>query len=62
MAIKGPQHDEAWLIFMDMVNNRYRPSRKRQKHFTISRYGEPGSGSWDSVKSVWNVLSRRIMQ
>ena len=19
---KGPQHDEAWLIFMDMVNNR----------------------------------------
>jgi aldehyde:ferredoxin oxidoreductase len=21
MAIKGPQHDEAWLIFMDMVNN-----------------------------------------
>jgi len=22
MALKGPQHDEAWLIFMDMVNNR----------------------------------------
>ena len=21
LAIKGPQHDEAWLIFMDMVNN-----------------------------------------
>ncbi|HQF67527.1 MAG TPA: aldehyde ferredoxin oxidoreductase C-terminal domain-containing protein [Candidatus Cloacimonadota bacterium] len=21
-ALKGPQHDEAWLIFMDMVNNR----------------------------------------
>ncbi|MBN2431269.1 MAG: aldehyde:ferredoxin oxidoreductase [Acidobacteria bacterium] len=21
MALKGPQHDEAWLIFMDMVNN-----------------------------------------
>ncbi|MDD5308981.1 MAG: aldehyde ferredoxin oxidoreductase C-terminal domain-containing protein [Deltaproteobacteria bacterium] len=21
MAMKGPQHDEAWLIFMDMVNN-----------------------------------------
>jgi len=21
MATKGPQHDEAWLIFMDMVNN-----------------------------------------
>ena len=21
MAVKGPQHDEAWLIFMDMVNN-----------------------------------------
>ncbi len=21
MAIKGPQHDEAWLIFIDMVNN-----------------------------------------
>ena len=20
MALKGPQHDEAWLIFMDMVN------------------------------------------
>ncbi|MCK9310556.1 MAG: aldehyde:ferredoxin oxidoreductase, partial [Candidatus Cloacimonetes bacterium] len=22
LALKGPQHDEAWLIFMDMVNNR----------------------------------------
>jgi aldehyde:ferredoxin oxidoreductase len=21
MSLKGPQHDEAWLIFMDMVNN-----------------------------------------
>ena len=21
LALKGPQHDEAWLIFMDMVNN-----------------------------------------
>ena len=21
MALKGAQHDEAWLIFMDMVNN-----------------------------------------
>ncbi|MDZ7860802.1 MAG: aldehyde ferredoxin oxidoreductase C-terminal domain-containing protein [Candidatus Krumholzibacteriota bacterium] len=21
MAVKGPQHDESWLIFMDMVNN-----------------------------------------
>jgi aldehyde:ferredoxin oxidoreductase len=21
MTNKGPQHDEAWLIFMDMVNN-----------------------------------------
>ena len=21
LAVKGPQHDEAWLIFMDMVNN-----------------------------------------
>jgi aldehyde:ferredoxin oxidoreductase len=22
LTLKGPQHDEAWLIFMDMVNNR----------------------------------------
>ena len=21
LTLKGPQHDEAWLIFMDMVNN-----------------------------------------
>jgi aldehyde:ferredoxin oxidoreductase len=28
LALKGPQHDEAWLIFMDMVNNQIPPSRQ----------------------------------
>ncbi len=40
MASKGPQHDEAWLIFMDMVNNQiptFRDKAEALHYFPIWR-------------------------
>ena len=36
MAIKGPQHDEAWLIFMDMVNNQIPTFEDKKRWIFIS--------------------------
>jgi aldehyde:ferredoxin oxidoreductase len=31
LALKGPQHDEAWLIFVDMVHNLCPPLSRRRR-------------------------------
>ncbi len=54
LAIKGPQHDEAWLIFMDMVNNQI-PSFKDKAE---ALYYFPLFRTWFGLlglcKIVWN--------
>lgn len=57
MAIKGPQHDEAWLIFIDMVNNQI-PSFEDKAE---ALYYFPLFRIWFSLlglcKIVWNDVS-----
>jgi len=54
MAVKGPQHDEAWLIFMDMVNNQI-PSFEDKAY---ALYYFPLWRTWFGLqglcKIVWN--------
>jgi aldehyde:ferredoxin oxidoreductase len=54
MAVKGPQHDEAWLIFMDMVNNQI-PSFEDKAE---ALYYFPLFRTWFGIlglcKIVWN--------
>ncbi|MGM0688186.1 MAG: aldehyde ferredoxin oxidoreductase C-terminal domain-containing protein [Bacillota bacterium] len=57
MAIKGPQHDEAWLIFIDMVNNQI-PSFEDKAE---ALYYFPLFRIWFSLlglcKIVWNDVA-----
>ena len=54
LAVKGPQHDEAWLIFMDMVNNQI-PSFEDKAE---ALYYYPLWRTWFSLhglcKLIWN--------
>ncbi|OGU58156.1 MAG: hypothetical protein A2V66_12120 [Ignavibacteria bacterium RBG_13_36_8] len=54
MAVKGPQHDEAWLIFMDMVNNQI-PSFEDKAN---ALYYYPLWRTWFALhglcKLIWN--------
>lgn len=57
MAIKGPQHDEAWLIFIDMVNNQiptFQDKAEALYYFPLFRI-------WFSLlglcKIVWNDVA-----
>lgn len=56
LAVKGPQHDEAWLIFMDMVNNQI-PSFKDKAE---ALYYFPLFRTWFGLmglcKIVWNDI------
>ncbi len=57
MALKGPQHDEAWLIFMDMVNNQI-PSFEDKAE---ALYYYPLFRTWFGLlglcKIVWNDIT-----
>jgi len=53
-AIKGPQHDEAWLIFMDMVNNQiptFEDKAEALHYFPLFR---TWFGLMGLCKVVWN--------
>jgi aldehyde:ferredoxin oxidoreductase len=54
LTLKGPQHDEAWLIFMDMVNNRI-PTFKDKAE---ALYYYPMWRTWFGLnglcKIIWN--------
>jgi aldehyde:ferredoxin oxidoreductase len=57
MAIKGPQHDEAWLIFMDMVNNQipsFEDKAEALHYFPLFR---TWFGLLGLCKIVWNDVS-----
>ena len=54
LAMKGPQHDEAWLIFMDMVNNQlpsFDDKAEALYYFTLFR---TWFGLLGLCKLVWN--------
>ncbi len=64
MAIKGPQHDEAWLIFMDMVNNElptYEDKAEALHYFPLWRtwFGLMGLCKlcWNDVVPADNALT-----
>jgi len=53
-AVKGPQHDEAWLIFMDMVNNQiptFEDKAEALHYFPLFR---TWFGLLGLCKIVWN--------
>jgi len=56
MALKGPQHDEAWLIFLDMVHN-YMPSFEEKAE---ALHWFPNFRTWFSLcglcKLPWNDI------
>ena len=45
LALKGPQHDEAWLIFLDMVHNFLPTFDRRPRPSTGFPSSAPGSAS-----------------
>ena len=57
MAVKGPQHDEAWLIFMDMVNNEiptYEDKAEALYYFPLWR---TWFGLYGLCKLLWNDVT-----
>ncbi|MCP4648306.1 MAG: aldehyde:ferredoxin oxidoreductase, partial [bacterium] len=57
LAVKGPQHDEAWLIFMDMVNNQipsFEDKAEALYYFPLSR---TWFGLMGLCKILWNDVA-----
>ena len=56
LAIKGPQHDEAWLIFMDMVNNQLPTFEKKAEALHYFPLWRTWFGLMGLCKIVWNDI------
>ncbi len=56
MANKGAQHDDAWLIFMDMVHKQLPTFEAKAEAFIISLSGEHGSACMDYANLPWNDI------
>lgn len=54
LAIKGPQHDEAWLIFMDMVNNQLPTFEDKAEGLYFYPLWRTWFGLWGWCKLLWN--------
>jgi aldehyde:ferredoxin oxidoreductase len=54
LAIKGPQHDEAWLIFMDMVNNQLPSFEDKAEALFYFPLWRTWFGLQGLCKIVWN--------
>ncbi len=54
LAIKGPQHDEAWLIFMDMVNNQLPTFEDKAEGLYYFPLWRTWFGLWGWCKLLWN--------
>lgn len=54
LAIKGPQHDEAWLIFMDMVNNQIPTFEDKAEALHYYPLWRTWFGLQGLCKIVWN--------
>ncbi|MBU1239381.1 aldehyde ferredoxin oxidoreductase C-terminal domain-containing protein, partial [Myxococcota bacterium] len=57
MAVKGPQHDEAWLIFMDMVNNQIPSFEDKAEALYYFPLFRTWFGLMGLCKIVWNDVS-----
>jgi aldehyde:ferredoxin oxidoreductase len=57
MAIKGPQHDEAWLIFMDMVNNQIPSFEDKAEALYYFPLFRTWFGLLGLCKIVWNDVA-----
>ncbi|MDD3050195.1 MAG: aldehyde ferredoxin oxidoreductase C-terminal domain-containing protein [Candidatus Cloacimonetes bacterium] len=57
LAIKGPQHDEAWLIFMDMVNNQIPSFEDKAEALYYFPLFRTWFGLMGLCKIVWNDVS-----
>jgi aldehyde:ferredoxin oxidoreductase len=56
MAVKGPQHDEAWLIFMDMVNNQIPSFEDKAEALYYFPLFRTWFGLLGLCKIVWNDI------
>lgn len=54
MAVKGPQHDEAWLIFMDMVNNQIPSFEDKAEALYYFPLFRTWFGLMGLCKLIWN--------
>ncbi len=54
MAVKGPQHDEAWLIFMDMVNNQIPSFEEKAEALYYYPLWRTWFGLMGLCKLIWN--------
>jgi aldehyde:ferredoxin oxidoreductase/Pyruvate/2-oxoacid:ferredoxin oxidoreductase delta subunit/ferredoxin len=54
MTNKGPQHDEAWLIFIDMVNNQIPSFDDKAEALYYFPLWRTWFGLWGLCKLVWN--------
>ncbi|MFO7895577.1 MAG: aldehyde ferredoxin oxidoreductase C-terminal domain-containing protein [Candidatus Cloacimonadales bacterium] len=54
LAMKGPQHDEAWLIFMDMVNNQLPSFEDKAEALYYFPLFRTWFGLLGLCKIVWN--------
>ncbi len=54
MTNKGPQHDEAWLIFMDMVNNQLPSFEAKAEALYYFPLWRTWFGLYGLCKLVWN--------
>jgi aldehyde:ferredoxin oxidoreductase len=54
LAVKGPQHDEAWLIFMDMVNNQIPTFEDKAEALHYYPLWRTWFGLQGLCKIVWN--------
>ncbi len=57
LAVKGPQHDEAWLIFMDMVNNQIPSFEDKAEALYYFPLFRTWFGLMGLCKIVWNDIS-----
>ncbi len=57
MAIKGPQHDEAWLIFIDMVNNQIPTFEDKAEALYYFPLFRTWFGLLGLCKIVWNDVA-----
>jgi aldehyde:ferredoxin oxidoreductase len=54
LALKGPQHDEAWLIFMDMVNNQIPTPEDKAEALYYYPLWRTWFGLLGQCKIIWN--------
>jgi len=56
MSVKGPQHDEAWLIFMDMVNNQIPTFEDKAEALYYFPLWRTWFGLHGLCKLIWNDI------